>query len=97
MEPKEFTAMTRAVRDAEKALGSVTYDLSEKAQKSRERSRSLFVVLDLDRGALITQENIRSIRPGFGIHPKHIKAVLGKRVNRDVSKGTPLTWEMLAE
>jgi pseudaminic acid synthase len=97
MEPKEFTAMTRAVRDTEKALGSVTYDLSEKARKSREHSRSLFVVKDLARGGLLTEGNVRSIRPGFGLHPKHIAAVLGKRVNRDVRKGTPLTWEMLME
>ena len=95
-EPKEFLDMTKAIRDVEKALGTVTYELSEKGRKSREHSRSLFVIMDLEKGDTITGENVKSIRPGFGLHPKYLKTVLGKRVNRKISKGTPLTWEILA-
>jgi pseudaminic acid synthase len=95
VEPKEFLEMTKAIRDIEKALGTVTYELSEKGRKSREHSRSLFVIMDLDSGDTITTENVKSIRPGFGLHPKYLKTVIGKRVNRKVLKGTPLTWEVL--
>ena len=94
-EPKEFLEMTKAIRNIEKALGTVTYELSEKGRKSREHLRSLFVIMDLANGDTITAENVKSIRPGFGLHPKFLKTVIGKRVNRKVLKGTPLTWEIL--
>ncbi|MCX6144956.1 MAG: N-acetylneuraminate synthase family protein [Ignavibacteriales bacterium] len=96
VEPKEFLDMTKAIRDTEKALGTVTYELSEKGRKSREHSRSLFVIMDMEKGAAITGENVKSIRPGFGLHPKYLKVVIGKKVNRKIPKGTPLTWEILA-
>jgi len=86
----EFAAMVRAVRDTEMLLGEVTYALSEKSKKSREFSRSLFVVEDIKAGERITEENVRSVRPGFGMHPKYIKEILGKRVNCDLKKGEPL-------
>jgi pseudaminic acid synthase len=95
MEPKEFLDMTRAIRDVEKALGTVTYELSEKGRKSREHSRSLFVIVDLEKGDTITEENVKSIRPGFGLHPKYLKTVIGKKAKRKISKGTPLTREIL--
>jgi pseudaminic acid synthase len=94
-EPGEFRDMTKAIREIEKALGTVTYELSDKVRKSREFSRSLFVIVDLEQGDTITAENVRSIRPGFGMHPKHLKTVLGMKVNRNVMRGTPLTWEIL--
>jgi pseudaminic acid synthase len=96
IEPKEFLEMTKAIRDIEKALGTATYGLSERGRKSREHSRSLFVIMDLEKGDTITGENVKSIRPGFGLHPKYLKMVIGKKVNRKIVKGTPLTWEILA-
>jgi len=84
---KEFTEMVSAVREAEKAIGSINYSLSEKQIKSREFCRSLYVVKDVKKGETITEENVRSIRPGYGLHPKHLPEVLGKKFSRDVNKG----------
>ena len=95
LEPEEFKVMVNAVRDAEKALGKVDYNLTEKTKKSREFSRSLFVVEDVKEGEPLTKENVRSIRPGFGLPPKHLKEVLGKKANRDIKKGTPLSWKLI--
>jgi len=94
LEPDEFKAMVKSVREVEKALGEVSYDLTEKMKKSRELSRSLFVVKDLKKGEIFTEENIRSIRPGYGLHPKYFNDVLGKRATQDIKKGTPLSWEL---
>ena len=87
MDEAEFTEMVKAVREAEKAIGKVNYNLTEKQKKGRDFSRSLYVVKDIKAGEKITNENVRSIRPGFGLHPKHLKAILGKKINRDVHKG----------
>lgn len=89
----EFAAMVQAVRDTEKLLGRVTYELSEKSKKSREFSRSLFVAEDIKAGDPITEQNVRSVRPGFGLPPKRFNEILGKRVNKDLEKGTPLREE----
>lgn len=95
MEPEEFKSMVQGIRDMEKALGKVTYDLTEKQIKSREHSRSLFVVKDVKKGELFTEDNVRSIRPGFGMETKYIKDVLGKRAKMDIKKGTPMGWEYI--
>lgn len=95
LQPGEFGAMVNAVRDAEKSVGSVTYDLSERTRKSREFSRSLFVVRDIEEGEMLTKENIRSIRPGYGIHPGCLKDVIGKKACTFLKSGTPLRWEYL--
>lgn len=95
LEPAEFRAMVEAVRDTEKLLGKVTYDLSPKSLKSREFARSLFVSEDVKAGVIITPSNVRSVRPGFGIAPKHLNDILGKRFAKDASKGTPLTWDYI--
>lgn len=71
LEPKEFKEMVKAVREVEKALGEVSYELTERTKKSREFSRSLFVVKDMKTGEVFTEENVRSIRPGYGLHPKY--------------------------
>jgi len=92
LEPEEFKAMVKSVREVEKALGEVSYDLTEKMKKSREFSRSLFVVKDIKAGEVFTEENVRSIRPGYGLHPKYFKEILGKRTTQDIKKGTPLKW-----
>ena len=95
LDEKEFTAMVKAVREAEVAVGKVDYTITEKMKKSREFSRSLYVVKDIKAGELITEENIRSIRPGYGLHPKYYKEVLGKRAKVDLERGTALEWKDL--
>ncbi len=95
MEPDEFKQMVDAIRNTEKALGKVTYELSSHTKKSRELSRSLFVVEDIEKGEVLTLRNIRSIRPGFGLHPKYLNKILGKRAKKDISKGTPLGLNMV--
>jgi len=94
-EPEEFSAMVKAVRDVEKAIGDINYDLTEDKMKSRNFSRSLFVVSNMAQGEEFTEENLRSIRPGYGLHPKHLKDVLGKKVRKPIEKGTPLSWDMI--
>ena len=89
MEPDEFKQMVDSIRNVEKALGTVSYELSDKMKANREFSRSLFVVTDMKKGDAVTEDNVRSIRPGFGLHPKYLKEILGKKVNKDLKKGTP--------
>jgi pseudaminic acid synthase len=95
LEPDEFAAMSAAVRDVEAALGGVSYELNERILKAREHSRSLFVVMDIEAGEVFTRENVRSIRPGFGLHPKHLDDVLGRKAAVDIKRGAPLKWEYL--
>lgn len=96
LDEKEFKAMVDAVRNTEKAIGKVDYALTEKAKASRNFSRSLYVVKDIKKGEVITEENVRSIRPAYGLHPKHLKDILGKKVNKDLEKGTRFTLNMIA-
>ncbi|SHI40799.1 pseudaminic acid synthase [Clostridium cavendishii DSM 21758] len=95
MEPEEFKALVDSIRAVEKALGEVTYELTEKMKRSREHSRSLFIVKDIEEGEVFTEENIRSIRPGYGMHTRYYKEVLGKKSNRFIKKGTPLDWNLI--
>jgi len=90
MDEHEFTEMVKAVREAEKAIGKVDYTLTEKQKKGRVFSRSLYVVEDIKAGEVITEKNVRSIRPGFGLHPKYFFEVLGKRAIGVIEKGTRL-------
>lgn len=87
MDEKEFTEMVKAVREAEKALGKVTYELTEKQKKGKDFSRSLYVVEDLKKGELITEEKVKSIRPGFGMHPQYLPDFMGKPAKKDYQKG----------
>jgi N-acetylneuraminate synthase len=96
LEPAEFKAMVDAVRMAEQALGSVHYGISLNESSSRAFRRSLFVVRDLKAGDRITSEHVRSIRPGHGLAPKYLKEILGRRVAKDVERGTPLSWDLIA-
>jgi pseudaminic acid synthase len=89
----EFTAMVKSVREAEVAVGKVDYKLTDKLLKNREFSRSLYVVEDIQAGGLITAQNIRSIRPGYGLHPRFYKEVVGKRAKKDLFRGKALGWE----
>lgn len=97
LDEKEFTAMVAAVRQAEKAIGKVSYELTEKVKGSRKFARSLFVVEDIKAGEKFTEENIRSIRPGFGMHPKYLKEILGKKSKSEIKKGQPLTFDCIVE
>ncbi|MGN2369740.1 pseudaminic acid synthase [Clostridium cagae] len=97
MEPKEFKKMVEDIRSVEKALGKVTYELTEKQKKSKEHSRSLFVVKDIKEGEILTEENVKSIRPGFGMKTKYIRYILGKKVKMDLKKGTPMDWKFIEE
>jgi pseudaminic acid synthase len=90
LEPQEFKALVNQVRNVEKALGSVTYELTEKARDNRMFARSLFIVKDIKSGDLFTEENVRSIRPGYGMAPKFMERVLGKKASLDIERGTPL-------
>ncbi len=95
MEPEEFAKMVKDVRIMEEALGSYEYELSDKQASERRLSRSLFVVEDIKAGEKLTPENVRSIRPGNGMHTKHYEEVLGMTAVRDLEKGTPLSWELI--
>jgi pseudaminic acid synthase len=97
LEPEEFKQMVEAVRNAEKAIGRVNYELSDKQKKSKEHSRSIFVVEDIKAGEEFTEKNIKSIRPGFGLHPKYYSYILGKKAKRDIKKGEPLKLKDLEE
>jgi pseudaminic acid synthase len=87
MNEQEFTEMVKAVREAEQAIGNVSYELTHKQIKGRDFSRSLYVVKDIKKGEVITEEHVRSIRPGFGGHPKELKNWLGKPSPEDFQKG----------
>lgn len=95
LDEQEFKNMVDAVRTAELMLGKVSYEMDAKKLKSREFSRSLFIAEDVKKGEVLTEKNMRSVRPNYGMHPKFYKEMLGKKVNQDVSKGTPLTKELL--
>ncbi len=95
LDPETFTQMVQAVRDTEKLLGKADYTLTDKAKKSKAFCRSLFVTENLSKGDIITTANVRSIRPGYGMHPKHLPDILGKKTTRDLSKGTPLDVDMM--
>lgn len=93
LEPKEFKEMVEAIRQTEKLIGIVDYSQDEKIKNSRKYSRSLFVSQEIIKGEVLTKENIRSVRPGYGLHPKYLNNVLGKIATEDLMYGTPLKWE----
>jgi pseudaminic acid synthase len=87
LDKEQFTTMVKAVREAEKALGKVSYNLTEKQKSGKQFSRSLYVAEDIKAGETITEKNVRSVRPGYGMHPKHFKRILGKTVRKNLIKG----------
>jgi pseudaminic acid synthase len=97
LEPQEFKAMVEAVRTAEKALGTVQFTPGPREASSRKFRRSLFAVEDIKKGELFTRQNVRSIRPSDGLHPRHFDEVLGKRAACDVERGSPLSWVLVAK
>ncbi|MFB3924419.1 MAG: pseudaminic acid synthase [Syntrophales bacterium] len=97
LEPHEFRKMVDEVRTVEKALGSVRYGAKEQEQKSKVFRRSLFVIRNMEEGESFDRDNIRSIRPGFGLPPKHYKDILGKKAATFIPRGTPLEWKHIKQ
>lgn len=95
MEPTEFRAMVDSIRRVEKALGTVCFELTEKQQASVAFRRSLFVVENIREGERFTPRNVRSIRPGHGLHTRHLDDFIGKRARQDIDKGTPLSYDYI--
>lgn len=96
MEPDEFKTMVESIRTIEKALGTVNYEPTASEQTNRVFRRSLFVVKDMSAGDVFSEENVRVIRPGFGMPPRFLPDVLGRCAARDLARGTPLTWAHVA-
>ena len=102
MEPVEFRNMVNSIRTVENALGKISYELTEKMRTSRAFSRSLFVCEDVKKGDLFSDKNIRSIRPGNGLHPRHLNAVIGRCATCSIERGTPLAmghvgWDITSQ
>jgi len=93
MEPDEFKIMVDSIRQVEQALGTATFELTAKAELGRNSRRSLFVVEDIEAGETLTLENVRSIRPGNGLAPKHLTEIIGKRAAVQIDRGTPISWD----
>ncbi|MFZ5946551.1 MAG: pseudaminic acid synthase [Stygiobacter sp.] len=97
LEPNEFKQMVQSIRNVEKAIGKPKFELSEKILKSRKFARSLFVVENIEQGEIFTEQNVRSIRPNYGLAPKYLKDVLGKKAKTKIEKGTPLSWDLIEQ
>ena len=95
LDESEFAQMVKAVRQAELALGDVKYDLTKKAKDSRKFARSLFVVKDIKKGEIFTDENVRSIRPSSGMHPQYMESIIGKKSTCSIKLGTPMKSEFI--
>ena len=96
LEPDEFKAMVQAVRFAEQALGKVHFGPTRRERASLAFRRSLFVVKDMKQGETFTAQNLRSIRPGHGLHTRHLPHIIGQHAACDIEKGTPLDWKLVA-
>ena len=96
MEPQEFAGMVREIRELEAALGGVSYERTADEKKNLCFRRSLFVVKDMRRGEVFTVEDVRSIRPGFGLPPRFLGQVIGRVAERDIVRGTPLSWDLVS-
>jgi sialic acid synthase SpsE len=95
LEPHEFKAMVEAIHIAEKAIGKVSYEVTDHEVASRVFRRSLFVVKDMKEGQEFTQENVRSIRPGHGLHTRYLNSIRGRFTSKDIVRGTPMTWHLV--
>ena len=92
----EFSAMVKAVRETENSIGKVKYELSEKVKKSMIFGRSLFAIEDIKEGEFLTDRNVKSIRPGYGLHPKYLKDVIGKKALINISRGNPINFDSIS-
>ncbi|MCU4177470.1 pseudaminic acid synthase [Carboxylicivirga sp. N1Y90] len=94
LDEQQFSEMVKQVRQVEKTIGKVSYELTDKVKESRKFSRSLFVVKDIKEGEEFTEENVRSIRPGYGLHPKYFSRIIGTTAEKDFSAGSPLKLDL---
>lgn len=97
MEPSEFHDMVSDIKNIKRALGTVTYTLTDKQKRSRERGRSLYVSSDIKKGEKFDSSNIKSVRPGYGLHPKYYDSIIGKSAKKDLKMGEALCWEYIEE
>lgn len=97
MQQDEFASMVQSIRNVEKALGSVVYKTNPATIKGREFARSLYIAEDMKAGDVITEQNVRSVRPGYGLAPKYLPEILGQRVNRDLKKGDRMILEYIEQ
>ncbi|MFH1841396.1 MAG: pseudaminic acid synthase [Candidatus Nealsonbacteria bacterium] len=95
LEPKELKELVKSVREVEKAIGKVQYGFGQRESENVIFRRSLFVVKDIKKEEEFTRENVRCIRPGYGLAPKHLPEVLGKKAKEDIERGTPLNWDLI--
>ena len=95
IEPAELKSLVEESERAWQALGQVKYGATEKEEASKQFRRSLYIVEDVKGGEILTEKNLRSIRPGFGLPPKYYEIFLGKKVKDDTKRGTPLSWDIL--
>ena len=95
MEIGEFAAMVKSIRNVENAIGEVVYPTNPSKIKGREFCRSLYVAENIKLGEIITDKNVRSVRPGFGAHPKIYNGILGKKASRDLSKGERFSTDLI--
>lgn len=95
LEPEEMKLLVRECNTAYQALGEIRYDTQEQEQKSLQFRRSLYIVEDMKKGDILTLKNLRIIRPGLGLTPKYYDILLGKKVNRDIAKGTAVSWDII--
>ena len=97
LEPDEFRNMVQAIRKAERSLGSIYYGTTPGEVAMLKFRRSLFIVADVTAGETFTENNVRSIRPAHGLHPRFLPEVLGRKATRALGRGTPLTWDMVVD
>ncbi|GEL78480.1 pseudaminic acid synthase [Tenuibacillus multivorans] len=95
MEPDELESLVQEAKRSWQSLGTVTYGPTESESDSKKYRRSLYVTEDLKKGDVLTAENLKAIRPGYGLSPKYIDVLLGKQVNQNIKKGTPVTWDLI--
>ncbi|MEG2556270.1 MAG: N-acetylneuraminate synthase family protein, partial [Odoribacter sp.] len=95
MNKEEFALMVRSIRNVEKALGKVDYPMDPAKVKGRAFCRSLYVAENMKKNDIVTTQNVRSVRPGYGLHPKHLNECLGRHVKCDLEKGTPFNLDFL--
>ncbi|MBU2575834.1 N-acetylneuraminate synthase family protein, partial [Patescibacteria group bacterium] len=97
LEPKELKEMVSSIREAEKAIGKPFYRVSKSEEENDKFKRSLFSVKDIKKGHKFTKDNIRSIRPGYGLAPKYYNDIIGKSSSADIKKHTPLNWKLISK
>jgi pseudaminic acid synthase len=95
LEPGEFKAMVKAIRTTEKAVGKINYEITHEEAASRVFRRSLFIVKDMQAGEKFTEENVRSIRPGYGLPTRYLGSIIGRKSVKNIKMGTPLSWDLI--